>query len=198
MIEEVFSKEATEQLAALEARAAEEAAAAAAANQRKAAEAGQEAAAAEGKAGKAGKASQGGAGQEKAKAAAAKAAEEEVAAIRSAIADQPGEAMASDFTQVGWRSIGYARLKVVPAVLRRACMAQQTCCCSIACHCSLPTTRCPPPPAHHHRPPPAARCCPCAAHGCRFVAEQPGRPSLRERPAAGSQAAEGCGSCSDG
>lgn len=102
MIEEVFSKEATEQLAALEARAAEEAAAAAAANQRKAAEAGQEAAAAEGKASK-GKGSQSGAAQDKAKAAAAQAAEADVAAIQSAIADQAGEAVASDFVQVGSR-----------------------------------------------------------------------------------------------
>lgn len=100
VIEEVFSKEATEQLAALEARAAEEAAAAAAASQRKAAEAGQEAAAAEGKPA-AGKATQSGAAQEKKKAAAAAAAEEEVAAIQAAIADQAGEAVASDFVQVG-------------------------------------------------------------------------------------------------
>lgn len=98
VIEEVFSKEATEQLAALEARAAEEVAAATATSQRKAAEAGKEAAAAgaasEGKAGRPGP------GKKAAAVKAAEAAEEDVAAIQAAIADQAGEAVASDFVQV--------------------------------------------------------------------------------------------------
>lgn len=116
VIEEVFSKEASQQLQALEAQAAAEAAQAAAASQDKVAAAGKEAAAASAAAASAvtqaaaaeeTKPASGAAGTRQtgaaAKAAAAAAkerAEEEVAAIQSAIADQAGEAVASVFVQV--------------------------------------------------------------------------------------------------
>ena len=110
VIEEVFSKEATEQLAALEAQAAAQAAQAADASEQKVADAGRAAAAAaapapaESPAG-AGEAQQAQqpAGRQRGRGAgaAARRAEEEVAAIQAAMADQAGEAVASDFVQVG-------------------------------------------------------------------------------------------------
>lgn len=110
VIEEVFSQEATEQLAALEAQAAAQAAQAADAGEQKVADAGRAAAEAAAAAPApteppaAGGEAQQAAGRQRGKAAggsaAARLAEEKVAAIQAAMADQAGEAVASDFVQV--------------------------------------------------------------------------------------------------
>ena len=174
VIEEVFSKEASEQLAALEARAAEEVAAAAATSQRKATQAGKEAAAGEGAAGE-GKADRAAPSKKAAAAKAAEAAEADVAALQAAIADQAGEAVASDFVQV---RCAWLCTSAFSAQLLFLCQLPRTCSCTarlLAAH---------PRAAHHTGPPPAptTRHMPWPAPVRRVAACRPALQSKRANP----------------
>lgn len=198
VIEEVFSKEATEQLAALEAEAAAHAASAGehgAADAGGAADAAAEAPTPAGLAAPAGGAqeAQRAAGRQRGKTggggAAARRAEEQVAALQAAMADQAGEAVASDFVQVRMTSLhcpmpaacagcllahgdDRSRVHALPAHAMSALQTHRAC-------PELPARASPAHPLAHLRCPrcPSLCCCHALDVACRA-----GETPLRWRP----------------